>query len=84
MGAVWALNKTVKLFTIPPVSYDSLGWLMEVKQVHSLNNNGLNEFYDELTEYYDLNKNATQWDRHKNKFIKYVETYIPTIHTKSV
>lgn len=85
MGAVWALNKTVKLFTIPPVSYDSLGWLMEVKQVHSLNNNsGLNELYDELTECYDLNKNATQWDRHKNKFIKYVETYLPTILSKSV
>ncbi|MDE6480965.1 MAG: toll/interleukin-1 receptor domain-containing protein [Muribaculaceae bacterium] len=85
MGAVWALNKTVKLFTIPPVSYDSLGWLMEVKQVHRLNNNsGLNELYDEMTERYSLNKNATQWDRHKNKFIKFVETYLPTTHSKSV
>lgn len=85
MGAVWALNKTIKIFTIPPVSYNSLGWLMEVNQVHSLNNNsGLNELYDEMTERYSFNKNATQWDRHKNKFIKYVETYLPSIHSQSV
>lgn len=82
---MWALNKTIKIFTIPPVSYNSLGWLMEVKQIHGLNNDsGLNELYDEMTEHYKLNKNATQWDRHKNKFIKYLETYILTIHSKNV
>lgn len=80
MGAVWAVNKTVKIFTIPPVSYDSLGWLMEVKQVHSINNNsGLNELYDEMTECYGMHKNATQWDRHKKKFIQYVDDNIQSI-----
>jgi len=80
MGAVWALNKTVKIFTIPPVSYDNLGWLMEVKQVHSINNNSsLNELYDEMTECYGMNKNATQWDRHKKKFIQYVDDNIQSI-----
>ena len=77
MGAVWALNKTVKIFTIPPILYDNLGWLMEVKQVHSINSNsGLNELYDEITEFYDIHKNATQWDRHKKKFIQHVEDYM--------
>ena len=83
MGAVWALNKTVKIFTIPPILYESLGWLMEVKQVHSIaNNGGLNELYDEMTELYSIQKNTTQWDRHKKKFIQYVDNNISQCYEK--
>ena len=53
---------------------------MEVKQVHSINNNSvLNELYDEITECYGMHKNATQWDRHKKKFIQHVDDHIQSI-----
>ena len=32
MGAVWAYDKRVKLFTISPITFSELGWLMEIRQ----------------------------------------------------
>lgn len=71
MGAIWAIEKNLKLFAIPPITFQRLGWLMETRQATMIDNtSGLDELYDTMTEYYDLNKNATEWGRHRRNFIK--------------
>lgn len=71
MGAVWAYDKRVKLFTIPPITFSELGWLMEIRQAAEITDiSALDELYDDMTDYYGLPKNASTWGRHKQKFLK--------------
>lgn len=71
MGAVWAYDKRVKLFTISPITFSELGWLMEIRQAADITDvSALDELYDDMTDYYSLQKNASTWGRHKQKFLK--------------
>ncbi|GFI53795.1 toll/interleukin-1 receptor domain-containing protein [uncultured Alistipes sp.] len=71
MGAVWAKEKNLKLFAIPPVTFQRLGWLMETRQAVMIDSaSGLDELYDTITQYYELDKNAAEWGRHRRNFIK--------------
>ena len=72
MGAVWAYDKRVKLFTISPITFSELGWLMEIRQATDITDvSALDELYDDMTDYYSLQKNASTWGRHKQKFLKF-------------
>ena len=75
MGAVWAYDKKVKLFTISPITFTELGWLMEIRQAADITDvSALDELYDDMTDYYSLQKNASTWGRHKQKFLKMFDT----------
>lgn len=71
MGAIWALNKPVKILLLPGVEYDNFGWLEEIRQAgHIDQSEALDELYDELTEEFRLIKKAAVWNNNKMKFLE--------------
>ena len=71
MGAIWALNKPVKILLLPGVEYNNFGWLEEIRQAGHIEDDGaLNQIYDDLTEQFELKKIATVWGNHKSQFIE--------------
>ena len=60
MGAIWALNKQVKLFLLPGIDTDNFGWLEEVRQAGRINDsNVLDELYDTLAGIFHVEKNIS-------------------------
>lgn len=44
---------------------------METRQAVMIDSaSGLDELYDTITQYYELDKNAAEWGRHRRNFIK--------------
>lgn len=72
MGAIWALNKQVKLFLLPGIDTDNFGWLEEVRQAGRINDsNVLDELYDTLAGIFHVEKNITTWTPKKEGFISF-------------
>ncbi len=82
MGAIWALNKPVKILLLPGVEFDNFGWLEEIRQAGHIDQEGaLDELFDELTEQFRLKKKASVWNINKKKFL---EGYKPVAEESSI
>ena len=72
MGAVWALNKEVKILLLPGIDYGNFGWLEEIRQAGHIESEGvLDQLYDDLKAELGFDKKVTEWGRHKKKFLEY-------------
>lgn len=71
MGAAWALEgKRILPFILPDISFDQMGFLNVVKQGASVSDKRkLDEFYDELCNYYSLNPDWRSFNKAKEDFI---------------
>jgi len=72
MGAVWALEKDVKILLLPGIDYGNFGWLEEIRQAGHIESEGvLDQLYDDLREEFGSDKKVSEWGRHKKKFLDY-------------
>lgn len=72
MGAVWALDKDVKILLLPGIDYGNFGWLEEIRQAGHIESEGvLDQLYDDLKTEFGSDKKVTEWGRHKKKFLEY-------------
>ena len=78
MGAAWALdNKRVLPFILPNTTFDDMGFLNEVKQGASIaDKRKLDEFYNEVCEYYATPSNWPSFNKAKEDFIEIVRESI--------
>ena len=72
MGAVWALDKDVKILLLPGIDYGNFGWLEEIRQAGHIESEGvLDQLYDDLKTELGFDNKVTEWGRHKKKFLEY-------------
>lgn len=72
MGAVWALEKDVKILLLPGVDYGNFGWLEEIRQAgHVENESVLDQLYDDLKIRFGSDTKVSEWNRHRKKFIEF-------------
>jgi len=74
IGAAWALeNKRVLPFTLPKISFEQMGFLNVVKQGASITDgNKLDELYQELCEFYELESDWRNLNKAKSDFMDLV------------
>ena len=74
MGAAWGLdNKRVLPFILPNTTFHDMGFLNEVKQGASIaNKRKLDEFYNEVCEYYATPSNWPSFNKAKEDFIEVI------------
>lgn len=71
MGAAWILEKDVKPLVIPPISFKSVGCLMEIKECIDLGSeDGIKKICEELKNDYDLKCNNIDINKAISDFIK--------------
>jgi len=71
MGAAWALEKHVKPFLLPITTIEDLGWIYNPNIASKIKERTtLNSLYDELCTKYSLNKDATNWGKCVEDFLK--------------
>lgn len=77
MGASWVQeNIEVKPFIFPNIGFDSIGTLYSVKQVARLDKKSdLDELFDELRNKYGINRKISRWNKNKEDFLKFLESY---------
>lgn len=79
MGAIWALDKDVKILLLPGVDYKSMGWLEEVRQAgHIGDDSALDKIAEELKPLLDLDVNVAEWGRNKKKFLQFFKDFSPS------
>lgn len=70
MGAAWATDRAVIPLVFPNLSFDSIGWLYNVRKGLLLNNpDALDSIFDDITEKYSYKPRINTWNRNKNEFI---------------
>ena len=74
MGAAWALgNKRVLPFVLPNIKFKDMGFLSEVKQGASIaDKRKLDEFYNEICEYYGISSDWPSFNKAKEDFIEII------------
>lgn len=78
MGAIWALNKKVKILLLPGAEYGTMGWLYEIKQAGYIGNaSALNQLANELKDELKLNVNISSLSRKVQDFLDYYKDYTP-------
>ena len=76
MGAVWALEKDVKILLLPGVDYGNFGWLEEIRQAgHVENESVLDQLYDDLKTEFGSDTKVSEWNRHRKKFIEFCNSF---------
>lgn len=84
MGAIWALDKKVKILLLPGVDYKSIGWLEEVRQAGLIGDDStLDKLAEELKSILQLNVDLTEWGRNKKKFLQYCKDYVPSYNLET-
>lgn len=72
MGAVWALEKDVKILLLPGIDYGNFGWLEEIRQAGHIESEGvLDQLYDDIRTEYGSDKKVAEWGRHRKKFLDF-------------
>lgn len=80
MGAIWALDKPVKILLLPGVDYKTMGWLEEIRQAGLIDSeSALDQLFDELTDSFGLKKNVSIWNLQKRKFLEYCKAALPQV-----
>ena len=76
MGAVWALDKDVKILLLPGIDYGNFGWLEEIRQAGHIESEGvLDQLYDNLKTEFGSDKKVSEWGRHKKKFLDFCKKF---------
>lgn len=76
MGAIWALEKPVKILLLPGIEYKTMGWLEEIRQAgHIDNETTLDALVEEIRRFFGLNFNVAEWGRNRKSFLKFCSTY---------
>ncbi len=71
MGAVWAYDANVRLYLLPDVSFQSIGWLCDTRKADKISDAiALDTLFDEITSYYNLKKNIIQWGKQRENFLQ--------------
>ena len=72
MGAVWAYDANVRLYLLPDVDFDEIGWLCDTRKANMINSSiVLDALHKEMIEYFERPDKET-WSRQREVFIKYV------------
>lgn len=75
MGAVWAYDNRVRLFLLPDVDFDSIGWLCDTKKAEKINDSiALDSLQKELIKFYSLSDRDLSWSRQRETFLKYISS----------
>lgn len=70
MGAVWANDTNVRLYLLPEISFNSIGWLCDTRKANKITDTvALDMLYKELQEYYSLPDNFANWSLQRELFI---------------
>ena len=70
MGAVWANGTNVRLYLLPEISFNSIGWLCDTRKANKITDTvALDMLYKELQEYYSLPDNFANWSLQRELFI---------------
>ena len=71
MGAVWANDNNVRYYLLPNTTFSQIGWLCDTKQAEQLVEHvTLDKLYNELTNYYDIERRIETWSRQRVAFVK--------------
>ena len=75
MGAAWAMEgKRVLPFKFPNLEFREIGFLNVVKQAADITDKSkLDELYEELCKYYDLQPDWMNYNKQKDDFVKLVD-----------
>lgn len=80
MGAIWALEKSVKILLLPGINVKKFGWLEEVRQAGCIDEGKvLDELYDTLTDHFGITKNVVTWASKKDDFLSYCKSLPPIV-----
>ena len=70
MGAVWAVDNTVRLYLLPDVDYESIGWLNDTKKAEKLSDSiALDSLHKELLDFYHLPDKGITWSKNREEFL---------------
>lgn len=71
MGAVWANDNNVRYYLLPNTTFNQIGWLCDTKQAELLSEHvTLDKLYNELTNYYNIERRIETWSRQRVAFVK--------------
>lgn len=72
MGAVWAYDSNVRLYLLPNVDFDKIGWLCDTRKADMINSSiALDALHKEMIEYFELPDKNT-WSRQREIFLEYI------------
>lgn len=72
MGAVWAYDNNVRLYILPDVDFDEIGWLCDTRKADMINSSiALDALHKEMIEYFELPDKET-WSRQRETFLEYI------------
>lgn len=78
MGAIWALEKQVKILLLPGIEYKTMGWLDEIRQAGHIDNEAtLDTLVEEIRTLFGMDFNVAEWGRNRKAFLKFCSTYKP-------
>lgn len=73
MGAVWAYDSNVRLYLLPDVDFDEIGWLCDTRKADKIYEPvPLDALHKEMIEYFDLADKGETWSRQRETFLKYI------------
>lgn len=71
MGAIWANDNNVRFYLLPNTAFSQIGWLCDTKQAEQLTDHvALDKLYNELTNYYNIERRIETWSRQRVTFVK--------------
>lgn len=72
MGAVWAYDANVRLYLLPDVDFDEIGWLCDTRKANMINSSiVLDALHKEMIGYFERPDKET-WSRQRETFISYI------------
>lgn len=75
MGAVWAYDSNVRLYVLPDVDFDKIGWLCDTRKADRINEPvPLDSLQKEMIEYFGLPDKGPEWSRQREIFLKYINS----------
>ena len=70
MGAVWAIDKTIRTYVLPGMRESAVGWLIDTKMAQKINDPvALTAFYKDITDFYHLQPDMVLWTAQATKFL---------------
>lgn len=75
MGAVWAYDANVRLYILPDVDFDKIGWLCDTRKADMISSSiALDALHKEMIEYFGLQDKGVEWSRHRETFLEYINS----------
>ena len=75
MGAAWATDRIVKPLVFPNITFDSIGWLYNVRKGIMITDSfALDALYDDINEKYNNRIKISTWNKQKNDFIEFIKS----------